>query len=100
MKEFSICQKEDFAAAAHLFGNAHYIDLNNGQILLCAEFSSENHKNKWHGTEAVHFPHPLSSQTVGSEIANHLVHLNIQPSDSTYQAVQKISAIHPLMKLE
>jgi len=100
MKEFSICQKEDFTAVAHLFGSAHYIDLSNGQILLCAEFSSENHRNKWRGTSATHFPHPTSGQSVGTGIAKSLSHLNVQEGDSTFQAVQKISAIHPLMKLE
>ena len=100
MKEFSVCQKEDFSAAIHLFGSAHYIDLSNGQILLCAEFSSENHRNKWHGTSATHFSHPMSGQPVGSDIAKSLAHLNVQASDTPFQTIQKISLIHPLMKLE
>ncbi|HET7150880.1 MAG TPA: hypothetical protein VFI60_05680 [Candidatus Acidoferrum sp.] len=98
MTDFFICDKDSFLGAHHLFASAHYVDLPNGQIVVSAEFFSENHRALWQTSGALCFPHPLSSEKVGNDIASALSAFSVSASDGSFDAAKKLSAAHPLMR--
>lgn len=101
MNTLCITSRDTFMASLHMFGQAHFLDLPTGQIVLCASFPSENHRRSFVAhSDVLELPHPLSGKSVGKDIANRLAHLGVSPSDTSFDAVEKIRVTHPLMRFD
>lgn len=65
MKAYYICALSHLLSVHHNLNSAHYIDLENGLILLCADFPNEHIEDKLLSQPGVSaLPHPLSGETI------------------------------------
>jgi hypothetical protein len=98
---YYVCPKDAYLLASRYAAFAHYLDLENGLILLKADFCNDQMENiflQQPGVSAL--PHPLSGQTISANANVTLLqkHLPGLPSTATSFTVGIYAAkIHPLM---
>jgi hypothetical protein len=103
MKTFYLCTKADFVGHHHQFQNSHYIDLDDGKILLCAEFRNEEFEGRWlKQPHILELPHALSGEVLTQahvdQLAEHIPGVSV--SDNAWTLAKKVAKIHPLMSLK
>jgi hypothetical protein len=109
MKTYHICPKATFHSHLHLFSgheNGHYIDLADGDVLLVADFQSEQSHILWedaHGVE--HLPHPQFQGTAViaphhvKKINTHGHPLGVQHGDTVLHLAAKVGKVNPMFRL-
>jgi hypothetical protein len=96
MKTYHILPKE--AHLAECFAGTHYIDLPNGQILLCGEFRDKSQEVRFKAQPGVvSLPHPLHHSAVTGFKHDGL---DLSGGESIWQLSEKLKAIHPLMGVD
>ena len=101
MKTFYVCEPSHFLSIHRLVSSAHYIDLEGGLILLCADFPNEDAEDRLLQQPGVSaLPHPLSGETIANHEHKALLqkHLPGLPDNATaFQIGQYAKKISPVM---
>ena len=105
MKTYHILPKS--AHGRDCFNGTHYIDLPNGEILLCGEFLDKSQEKAFKAqVGVVSLPHPLSRASIKRHFTQvHLDHLatlgiTIADTDTAWELSEKICTVHPEMRLD
>lgn len=97
---YYILPKDIFLGWTRLIASAHYIDLPDGTILAKIGFPHAGARAVFESHNRVKsLPHPMSSETIGPDIANSLTSIGAQETHKTYDVAALAAKIHPLMKL-
>lgn len=105
MKTYHICKKETAHAHRALFcprSGAHYINLPNGEILICCNFDSEHAEARWNEAAGVDsLPHPMYEGSETLHVRHHtkLKHLGIDGTHTILDVARIVGAHNPSMKL-
>jgi hypothetical protein len=104
MKTFHILPKA--SQLPECFTSSHYLDLPNGNILLCGEFIDASQEARFKAQPSVlSLPHPLSRANVMPALAQeHLAYLasigvSITGNDSTFDLSEKLKGVHGGMQI-
>jgi hypothetical protein len=101
MKNYYVCSKENYLCARQFMSTAHFVDLEDGQILLAAEFSNGHLEDVFLNQPGVSMlPHPLSGETMADYLHKDALKKllpNIQDGHTSYQVGQLAKKVHPLM---
>lgn len=98
MKNYYVCKRETYEK---YFGNyvaAHYLDLENGEIVLCAEFRLPSYQDAFEKEiDVISFPHLLDhpAQPVGFSIASKCEMLGLDKNHTTFRAAMRLKQHHP-----
>lgn len=104
MKQFYICPKQVAESRRTIFKNrAHYIELDNGYILLVCDFGvDERADNLWSDTPGVeHLPHTHYDKDLPLD-ARHVEMLQAQgleQGDTVVELSRKAAKHHPHMRI-
>jgi len=92
-----ICSTEVMKKHQPNFKTGHYLDLPDGKVISIGEIA-DVHEEAFVGDGAVSLPHMLDSQPIGSEAAQALTHLGINPEHKTFEVLLAVGKIHPAFK--
>jgi hypothetical protein len=97
---FYILKKTTYSQFIRRVGASAYIDLPNDEILAKVAFTHEGARNEFENhNEVTSLPHPMSTETVGKDVAAKLVHMGVAESHRTFDVARLASKIHPMMKI-
>ena len=97
MKTYYIIDKSLLSEAMRHFKEYHYIDLPSGKVLIGGTHHGEAEHRAWNQLAVDAFPHLLSRKALNSSHISELGYLGVITSDSTFDIVGKLAAVHPLL---
>jgi hypothetical protein len=99
---YAICPKYIYLQHVQLqhVNDAHYIDLNSGNILVKVTFKSDHITDQFSNHPRVNaLPHVSSGRAVGAKVSQHLSHLGINENHTTWDVADAAAKIHPVMRM-
>lgn len=93
---------EDNIHDFHPILGAHYINLNNDEILLSAHFLSHGGLNHWElQKDVIPLPHPIfqGTEPISDDLLEKLSALGVKTGHTILDVAEKSGNLHSLMKL-
>lgn len=98
IKTYYIVDRDVALASLHLFLSFHFVDLDNGQVLLSAVHRNPQTQDKFEQhCSAEALPHVFDPSPISDKHAQKLASLGIKKNHSTKDVAQAAKAVHRLM---
>jgi hypothetical protein len=98
--KYYITDKATWHSVRNHATSSHFLDLENGQILVKADFADPSKAANFTHPRIVPLPHPYRQTKLHPDVVSVLAHLGVNETHSTMDVSDIVEKIHPLMSLD